>query len=248
MTDFVTFLTASIIAGLVTTSFGGLFIFLFKEAHSRKFDLANGFAAGLMLAASIFSLLLPGLEMGGVKEVLIGYLIGMFFVLMLKDRVHVFYYKLTGESPDPTLTKALIIFVAITLHNMPEGMAVGVAFASGSLALGLKVALAIGIQNIPEGFAVSIPLIATGKISKRKGFGLAVISGLVEPINGIIAYIAVLSIKGLLPYMFGFCAGAMMFVVINEMIPESQHGEYFDKSTLAILFGFLLMFLLDVSL
>jgi len=153
----------------------------------------------------------------------------------------------TGEKPSPALTKALVIFTALTLHNMPEGMSVGVAFASGSIALGIEVALAIGIQNIPEGFAVAAPLSASG-FSKKKSFSYAVFSGVVEPINAVLAYIIISLVKGLLPYFFGFCAGAMLFVVINEMIPEAQHGEYFDKSTLAIMSGFLLMLILDVTL
>ncbi len=201
-----------------------------------------------MLAASIFSLLLPGVELGGITPVLIGYIIGMLFILSLKERIHVFYYKLTGEEPSLGLTKALVIFGAITLHNLPEGMAVGVAFASGSVGLGIEVALAIGIQNIPEGFAVSAPLFSTGNFSRKKSFGFAVFSGLVEPINAIIAFTIVSFVKNLLPYFFGFCAGAMMFVVLNEMVPEAQHGEYFDKSTIAILIGFLIMFTLDLAL
>lgn len=219
-----------------------------KEIHSRAFDIGNGLAAGLMLAASIFSLLLPGLELGGLTPVTIGFVAGMTFILLLKDRVHVFYYKVTGESPSPSVAKALIIFIALTLHNMPEGMAVGVAFASGSVVLGIQVALAIGIQNIPEGFAVAAPLFTTGNFSKRKSFMFSVFSGLVEPLNALMAYALVTIFNWLLPYMFGFCAGAMLFVVINEMIPETQHGEYFDRSTIAILTGFLIMLILDVAL
>ncbi|MGQ4891051.1 MAG: ZIP family metal transporter [Candidatus Njordarchaeia archaeon] len=249
MDPFLMFILSAIVAGLALTSLGGVPIFFVSEhVHSRKFDVGNGVAAGLMLAASIFSLLLPGIEMGGMLPVLVGYGIGVSFILAIKDRIHVFYYKLTKTEPTLNLTRALVIFSAITLHNMPEGMAVGVAFASGSITLGIEVALAIGIQNIPEGFAVAAPLFASGKFSKKKSFGFAVFSGLVEPVNAVLAYAVVSAVKGLLPYLFGFCAGAMMFVVVNEMIPEAQHGEYFEKSTVAILIGFLIMFVLDIAL
>jgi len=248
MDPFFLFVTSAIIVGLLATSIGGLPILFIKyEPHSRKFDLGNAFAAGIMLASSIFSLLIPGMELGGLFPVVLGFAAGSIFVLMLKDRVHVFYYKLTGETPEPVLTKSLVIFAAITLHNMPEGMSVGVAFASGSLVLGLEVAIAIGIQNIPEGFAVAAPLTTT-KFSRKKAFAFSVLSGSVEPINAIIAYLIVSAVKDLLPYFFGFCAGAMLFVVLNEMIPEAQHGEYFDKSTMAILSGFLVMLILDTAL
>ena len=249
MDPFTLFLISSVSAGLIATSAGGVPILLMKgSGHTRSFDIGNGLAAGLMLAASIFSLLLPGVEMGGVTPVAVGFIVGMFFILLIKDRVHVFYFKMTGETPSPGVAKAILIFIALTLHNMPEGMAVGVAFGSGSIILGIQVALAIGIQNIPEGFAVAAPLVATGNFSRRKSFMFSVFSGLVEPLNAILAYALVTVFHQLLPYMFGFCAGAMLFVVVNEMIPETQHGEYFDKSTIAILFGFLIMFILDIAL
>ncbi len=248
MDPFTFFLVSALLAGLVATSTGGIpILFMRDEFSHRKFDIGNAIAAGIMLASSIFSLLIPGMELGGTVSVSIGFIIGVLFVLLLKDRVHVFYYKLTGETASPALTKALIIFSALTLHNMPEGMSVGVAFASGSLILGVEVAIAIGIQNIPEGFAVAAPLYSSG-FSKRKAFSFSVFSGLVEPLNAILVYFIVSLVHGLLPYFFGFCAGAMMFVVINEMIPEAQHGEYFDKSTLAVMAGFLLMLILDTML
>ena len=243
------FVYSAILAGLVATSIGGIPILIIgKDVHRRSFDVANGFAAGLMLSASIFSLLLPGFEIGGLIPITFGFLLGMLFILLLKDRVHVFYYKLRGENSQFDMHRALLVFIAITLHNFPEGMAVGVAFASGNLKLGFEVALAIGIQNIPEGFAVAAPLVAIGRYPRRKAFYFSVISGLVEPLNALFAYILASIIRGLLPHFFGFCAGAMMFVVLNEMIPEAQHGEYFDVSTIAILTGFLAMFILDVSL
>jgi len=246
---FLFFIVSAILAGLIATSIGGIPILFIKERiHRRSFDIANGIAAGLMLAASIFSLLLPGFEIGGLVPIISGFLLGMLFILLLKDRIHVFYYKLRGKMRPTTMYRALIVFVAITLHNFPEGMAVGAAFASGSIALGIEVALAIGIQNIPEGFAVAAPLIAIGKYPRKKAFMFSILSGLVEPINAFVAYVLASTIRGLLPYFFGFCAGAMMFVVLNEMIPEAQHGEYFDISTIAILVGFITMFILDVSL
>lgn len=248
MDTFTFFLVSALLAGLIATSSGGLPILLIKrDITHRKFDIGNALAAGIMLASSIFSLLIPGIEIGGTLVVAIGFTAGIVFLLLLKDRVHVFYYKITGEKASPPLTKALVLFSALTLHNMPEGMSVGVAFAAGSLILGIEVAFAIGIQNIPEGFAVAAPLYSSG-FSRRKAFLFSVISGLVEPLNAIIAYFIVSMIHGLLPYFFGFCAGAMMFVVINEMIPEAQHGEYFDKSTLAIMTGFLIMLILDTML
>ncbi len=249
MDPFTMFLLASLLSGLIATSIGAVpLLFISEPHHTRRFDIGNGLAAGLMMAASIFSLLLPGIEIGGLIPVVVGFIIGMLFILLIKDRIHVIYYKLTGDKPTRKLTRALVIFSAITLHNLPEGMSVGVAFASGSVALGLQVAIAIGIQNIPEGFAVAAPLFASGEFSKKKSLGFSVFSGLVEPINAIIAFWIVSLVQGLLPYFFGFCAGAMLFVVINEMIPETQHGDYFDKSTVAIMTGFLIMLILDVAL
>jgi len=243
-----TFLISALFSGLIATSSGGVpILFIKRSLHRRSFDLMNGFAAGLMLAASVFSLLIPGLELGGLIPTSLGFLVGVAFILLLKDRVHIFYYKLRGQSLDKGFSKAIIIFIALTLHNMPEGLSVGVAFASGSLALGFSVALAIGIQNIPEGFAVAAPLFKSG-YSRKKAFMYSVFSGVVEPINAVLGYILVSQVVGMLPYAFGFCAGAMMFVVINEMIPEAQHDEYLDKSTLSIMFGFLVMFILDKAL
>ncbi|MEX0568638.1 MAG: ZIP family metal transporter [Candidatus Njordarchaeota archaeon] len=246
---FLIFIGSSLLAGLLATTVGGIPILFVKDSvHRRSFDIANGLAAGLMLAASIFSLLLPAFELGGLCSVIIGFIVGMLFVLFLKDRIHVFYYRISGKENSSEIHRALLIFIALTLHNIPEGMAVGVAFASRSMRLGVKVALAIGIQNIPEGFAVAAPMVAMGKYSKKKAFSFSIFSGIVEPLNAVLAYLLASAVSGLLPYLFGFCAGAMMFVVINEMIPEAQHGEYFDRSTLAILIGFLIMFILDVSL
>jgi len=221
-----------------------------------------GFAAGVMIAASFFSLLAPSIEMSRGKPfpmwlpATIGFLIGSVFIFIL-DKViphlHMYLTKEHAEGIKKDLPLSHLLVLAITLHNIPEGLAVGVAFGAlvseySNIAFMGAVALAIGIgiQNFPEGLAVSMPL-RTGGMSRRKSFWFGQLSGLVEPIAGVIGALTVSIFKPLLPYALAFAAGAMIYVVAEEVIPESHRGGNDDISTLSLLFGFVVMMILDVA-
>jgi ZIP family zinc transporter len=222
-----------------------------------------GFAAGVMIAASYWSLLAPSIdlaeEMGMVKWVppLVGFLMGGLFLRGV-DRVlphlHLGYETSEAEGPKTSLKRSILLVLAITLHNIPEGLAVGVAFGaidagvpSASLAGAIALALGIGLQNFPEGTAVSVPLRREG-LSRGKAFFYGQLSGIVEPIAGVAGAALVLSMMPILPYALAFAAGAMVFVVVEEVIPESQHSGNSHIATLGTMFGFAAMMTLDVAL
>lgn len=260
-----------VLAALLATSFtwamtalGAAAVFL-THTNVTKLgaNLMLGFAAGVMLAASYWSLLTPSLAMSEITwgetwsfvPALIGFLMGALF-LRLADMAlpHLHYYVNTSEGPRSKLKRTTLLTFAVTLHNIPEGLAVGVAFgavASGVPEAGVAgaaaLALGIGLQNIPEGAVVSLPLRAEG-MSRWKAFMFGQGSGLVEPIAGVIGATAVLFITPILPYALAFAAGAMIFVVVEEVIPESQVGEHGDLATMALIFGFALMMVMDVAL
>jgi ZIP family zinc transporter len=243
------------------TALGAAFVFLFKTINRKVLDGMLGFAAGVMIAASFWSLLAPAIEMaeaaGGRPWVpaLIGFLSGGAF-LWLTDKIlpHLHPGLEQAEGISTNWRRSILLVLAITLHNIPEGLAVGVAFgavAAGlpSATLGAAVALAIGIgiQNFPEGTAVSVPLRREG-LSRTKSFMYGQLSGMVEPIAGVIGAAAVLYMRPLLPYALSFAAGAMIFVVVEELIPESQHEGNTDLATLGAMAGFAVMMVLDVAL
>lgn len=259
-----------ILAALLATSFtwamtalGAASVFLTRSNVSRLgANLMLGFAAGVMLAASYWSLLAPSLAMGEASwgetwsfvPALTGFLMGAFF-LRLADMAlpHLHYYANASDGPRSKLKRSTLLTFAVTLHNIPEGLAVGVAFgavASGAPEAGIAgavaLALGIGLQNIPEGAVVALPLRAEG-MSRWKAFLFGQGSGLVEPIAGVIGAAAVVFIAPLLPYALAFAAGAMIFVVVEEVIPESQAGEHGDLATMAVIFGFALMMVMDVA-
>ena len=222
-----------------------------------------GFAAGVMIAASFWSLLSPSIElseeMGLIPWIpaVIGFLAGGAFLRII-DRIlphlHLFESIEQAEGIKTSLKKSTLLVLAITLHNIPEGLAVGVAFGavaagipSASLAGAIALALGIGLQNFPEGMAVSVPLRREG-LSRAKSFWYGQLSGFVEPIAGVIGAAAVLSMRGILPYALAFAAGAMIFVVIEEAIPESQSSGNTDIATLGVMSGFAVMMVLDVGL
>ncbi|MFH0974543.1 MAG: ZIP family metal transporter [Spirochaetota bacterium] len=245
------------------TALGAAMVFFFKSINKKVLNAMLGFAAGVMIAASFWSLLLPAIEMheknGGTAwlPAVIGFLAGGAFLFTLDKilpHLHMGLERSKAEGIKTSWQRSVLLVLAITLHNIPEGLAVGVAF--GSLydgltpsALGGAVALAfgIGLQNFPEGAAVSIPL-RRENFSRMKAFMYGQLSGFVEPVAGVIGAFLVILINPLLPYALSFAAGAMIFVVVEELIPESQSGNETDLSTVGAMIGFAVMMFLDVAL
>jgi len=245
------------------TAAGAAFVFLRREFSRKMLDMMLGFAGGVMIAASYWSLLAPAIEMSEGKGIPIwfpaafGFLLGGAF-LRLIDKIlphlHLWMPIEEAEGLSTTWQSTTLLILAITLHNIPEGLAVGVAFgaiAAGypSATLGGAVALAIGIgiQNFPEGMAVSVPLRREG-ISRLKSFWYGQLSAVVEPIAGILGAAAVIIAEPILPYALGFAAGAMIFVVVEEVVPESQNSGNADLATTGVMLGFTVMMVLDVAL
>jgi ZIP family zinc transporter len=236
-------------AGLAT-SVGGLGLLLLRRPSARGLDVLLGFTAGIMLAASVFSLLVPALDIGALWEVLVGFAFGG-AAIALADRfvphLHLRFVERqhTGaEARGETGRRAGLLLSALTIHNVPEGLAVGVAFAAGGADLGIPIALAIGIQNIPEGFAAAAPLIEAGA-SRRVAALVAALTGVVEPPAAFAALAAFEVSSALLPGGLAFAAGAMLYVIADELIPESHARGNERAATLALLVGFMLMMGLD---
>ncbi len=257
----------ALIATLFTwglTALGASLVLFFKAINRKALDVMLGFAAGVMIAASFWSLLAPALDMAAEHGSLpawapaaIGFLLGGLFlrgVDLVLPHLHAGLPLSEAEGLHTTWRRSVLLVLAITLHNIPEGLAVGVAFgaaasnlSSTTLAGALALALGIGIQNFPEGAAVSIPLRREG-LSRRKCLWYGQLSGAVEPVAGVLGAAAVLLVRPLLPYALSFAAGAMIFVVVEELIPESQADQNTDLSTLGVLAGFVVMMILDVAL
>ena len=245
------------------TALGAAMVFFFKSINKKMLNSMLGFAAGVMIAASFWSLLKPGIEMAeesgvpGWIPALVGFLAGGAF-LYIVDRIlphlHMGLSIDKAEGIKTSWQRSVLLILAITLHNIPEGLAVGVAFGAlasnpdvGILAGAVALAIGIGLQNFPEGAAVSIPLRREG-FSRFRAFNYGQLSGVVEPIAGVFGAYLVLVITPLLPYALAFAAGAMIFVVVEELIPESQSGNETDLSTIGAMIGFATMMLLDVAL
>ena len=243
------------------TALGASLVFFFKKMNRAFFDGMLGFTGGVMIAASFWSLLAPAIEMskgeGFVKvfPAAIGFFLGALFLYGL-DKVlpHIHINFKEAEGVKTPWHKSILLVLAITLHNIPEGLAVGVLF--GGVAAGIDgatiggaVALAIGIglQNFPEGFAVSMPLRRQG-LSRGKSFWYGQLSAIVEPIAGVIGAYAVMTFQPILPYALAFAAGAMIFVVVEEVIPETQQDKYTDIATMGFILGFIVMMTMDVGL
>jgi ZIP family zinc transporter len=245
------------------TALGAAFVFVNKTISRRLLVIMLGFAAGVMIAASFFSLLLPAIDMAeasgtpGWLPAVVGFLTGGAFLYgidKLLPHLHVGLDMDQSEGIKTHWQRSVLLVLAITLHNFPEGLAVGVAFGavaagvpSASLTSALALALGIGLQNFPEGMAVSMPLRGEG-ISRRRAFMLGQASGIVEPIAGVLGALAVITMQSILPYALSFAAGAMIYVVVEELIPESQRGESTDLGTLGAMVGFAVMTFLDVAL
>ncbi len=250
-----------ILIPFVGTSLGAAMVFFLKNNVSQKLQrVLTGFAAGVMVAASFWSLLEPALEssegMGRLSFIpaAVGFLIGIGFLLLLDVITPHMHMNKEGEGPKSSLKRTTKLILAVTLHNIPEGMAVGVVYANiiagnslVSMAGALALAIGIAIQNFPEGAIVSMPLRGEG-MSKGKTFWYGVLSGAVEPVAAFITIFAFSLVSSLLPYMLAFAAGAMMYVVVEELIPEMSEGEHSNMGTVAFSLGFVLMMVLDVAL
>jgi len=246
----------------IGTTLGSSMIFFMKGSMNEKIEkILLGFASGVMIAASIWSLLIPAIDMveksGGIAWLpsAIGFLLGIFFLLLI-DRIvpHLHVEEDIPEGPKSKLKKNTMLMLAVTIHNIPEGMAVGVVFAgllsnasNITIASALVLATGIAIQNFPEGAIISMPLRSSG-MSKNKGFLYGTASGIVEPIASVLTLLLTSLVVPMLPYLLSFAAGAMIYVVVEELVPESNGGKHSDLGTLGVAFGFVLMMVLDVAL
>ncbi len=258
--------TQALLATLFTwglTALGAAGVFLTRQVNKRLLDAMLGFAAGVMIAASFWSLLAPAIELSeemglpGWLPAAVGFLAGGLFlwgVDHLLPHLHLGEPIEHAEGLKSTWKRSVLLVTAITLHNFPEGLAVGVAFGAvgagmpaATLAGAIALAIGIGLQNFPEGLAVSLPLRREG-LSRSKSFLMGQASGMVEPIAGVLGAAAVLLMRPLLPYALAFAAGAMIYVVVEELIPESQRHDDTHMSTWGAMIGFTIMMLLDVAL
>lgn len=257
------------LAGLFTwgcTILGASFVFFFKSVNRKVLDVMSGFAAGVMIAASFWSLLAPSISYAeengyGVWSwvpAAVGFLMGGVFLRLTDAIIPHLHLGQPIEKREGVPTKAsrnLLLFLAITIHNIPEGLAVGVAFGAAAQGLSTEttllgavgLALGIGLQNIPEGSALSMPIRGAGA-SRAKAFNYGQLSAIVEPVFAVIGAYAVVSMTAILPYALAFAAGAMIFVVVEELIPESQTNGNGDIATMGLMVGFTIMMILDVSL
>ena len=242
---------------LITTLGSGV-VFFFKDMNKNIMDSLLSLSAGIMMSASFFSLLLPAMELANKVYKSPWYLIIGFFagglLLYLGDKTLDYYFLKTDKSKKLSFKRCIMLFVSITLHNIPEGLVVGVAFSaafygldSSSFISALTLTLGIAIQNFPEGSAISIPLRRDG-LSRKKAFIFGSLSGIVEPIFAIFGAVLVIKIKTLLPFIMSFTAGAMIFVICMELIPESQTGPKKGLMTLFLLLGFSIMMFLELTL
>ena len=257
------------IAGLFTwgmTALGASLVFFTKQVSFKLLDSMMGFAAGVMIAASIWSLILPAIDMAeaqghiGWVPAVIGFLVGGLFLRVCDHylpHLHIGLPKDEAEGIPTNWRRSTLLVLAITLHNIPEGLAIGVLFGaaiqsadlgmSAALAPAVALALGIGIQNFPEGVAVSLPLRRDG-MKRSKSFWYGQLSGIVEPVSAVIGDAAVILVQPVLPYALAFAAGAMIYVVVEELIPESQMHGNTDIATLGTMIGFSVMMVLDVAL
>ena len=244
------------------TTLGAAMVFLMKKEMNKKVEkILLGFASGVMIAASVWSLLIPSIEMAETQgkvawiPAAIGFLLGIVFLLILDSVIP--HMHLESEKPEgikSKLKKTTMMVFAVTLHNIPEGMAVGVTFAGAisqnagiTMAGAFALAVGIAIQNFPEGAIISMPLKSEG-VSKPRAFLYGTLSGIVEPIGAVITILLTNAVVPILPYLLSFAAGSMIYVVVEELIPESQAGEHSNIGTIGVAIGFTIMMILDVAL
>ena len=253
-------LVVGLLIPLLGTTLGSAFVFLMKDEMSERLQKSLlGFASGVMVAASVWSLLIPAMEMEEDKGAMsvfpaaVGFMLGIAFLLFLDDITpHLHIGTDTPEGPRSHLSRTAMLTLAVTIHNLPEGMAVGVVFAGAeqgaagiSLASAVAVSLGIAIQNVPEGAIISMPMRAAGN-SRWKSFLIGSLSGVVEPIGGLVVVLLASLLTPVMPYMLAFAAGAMFYVVVEELIPEASEGKHSNLSTIGFAIGFVLMMVLDV--
>ena len=236
-------IAASSIAGLATGA-GALPVLFTKKVSDRLLDIMLGFSAGIMLAATFFSLIVPAINLSNVWIAVLGIIIGAIALHLVDRFIPHFHPALGAEGPSSRLSKVWLFALAITIHNFPEGLAVGVSFGSGDVAAGLVVATAIGLQNMPEGLAVALPLLREG-YSRRRSLWYGTLTGLVEPVGGLLGVALVSVFHSILPWALAFAAGAMLFVVSDEIIPESHRKGFEREATFGLIAGFVIMMLLD---
>ena len=244
------------------TTLGAAMVFFMKNKINNKVEKTLlGFASGVMVAASVWSLLIPSIEMANEQKIIawvpatVGLLFGIAFLLVLDSIIpHLHLKSSEPEGIKSKLKKTTMMVLAVTLHNIPEGMAVGVLFAGAlsqnsgvTMAGAFALAIGIAIQNFPEGAIISMPLKGEG-MSKPKAFLCGTLSGIVEPIGAVITILLTSAIVRVLPYLLSFAAGAMLYVVVEELIPESQNGEHSNLGTIGFAIGFAIMMILDVAL
>lgn len=255
-------LTIGLLLPFVGTMLGAACVFLMKNNVAPKVQKTlTGFAAGVMVAAAVWSLLIPSIEMAGQEGIMsvipaiVGFTVGILFLLLLDDVVpHQHLDSDQSEGPRSHLSKTAKLVFAVTLHNIPEGMAVGVALAGAMehntfmpMAGAIALSIGIAIQNFPEGAIVSMPLRNAGN-SRMRSFVMGTLSGIVEPVGAILTLMLASVVVPVLPYLLAFAAGAMMYVVVEELIPETQSGQHSNLGTIGFSAGFLLMMALDVLL
>jgi ZIP family zinc transporter len=241
---------ASILAGLAT-GVGALPALFFKNISRNLFNSMLGAAAGIMLAATAFSLLVPGMTYGnlilpgkGIYIVSMGMMIGAVFLHYADRQLPHVHFDSISDVHLTSLKKVWLFIIAITIHNFPEGMSVGVSFGSGEMKNGIVLAVAIALQNLPEGLAVALPLVGLG-YNKWTAVGIATLTGLVEPVGGLLGITMVTVFEPILPIAMGFAAGAMLFVISEEIIPETHSDGRSRYATFALMIGFIIMMILD---
>ena len=248
---------AALMIPFLGTALGSAFVFFMKrEMPAPVQKVLLGFASGVMVAASVWSLLIPAMEMGdgptAVVAPVVGLLAGFAFLLLI-DYVTPHIHPAGGpEGPESRLSRTTKLALAVTIHNFPEGMAVGVAVAGVltadfNMAGALALSLGIAIQNVPEGAIISMPLRAEGN-SRWRSFGIGALSGIVEPVGGALVLLLASAVLGIMPFMLAFAAGAMLYVVVEELVPEYSQGRHSNIGTIGFALGFALMMVLDVVL
>ena len=239
------------------TALGSAFVFFMKrEMPALVQKVLLGFASGVMVAASVWSLIIPAIEMGegrsAVVAPVIGLLAGFAFLLLIVYITPHIHPGGEAEGPQSRLSRTTKLALAVTIHNFPEGMAVGVAIAGAlaadfNMAAALALSLGIAIQNVPEGAIISMPLRAEGN-SRWRSFGIGALSGIVEPVGGALVLFLASAVLGIMPFMLAFAAGAMLYVVVEELVPEYSQGKHSNVGTVGFALGFALMMVLDVVL
>lgn len=256
----ITTLAIGLIVPLLGTMLGSAFVFFMRDQMPERVQKSLlGFASGVMVAASVWSLLIPAMDMEAetgkwaVMPAAVGFFLGIGFLLLIDELTpHLHIGTDKPEGPRSRLSRTAMLVLAVTIHNLPEGMAVGVVFAGVdggaaglSLASALAVSIGIAIQNVPEGAIISMPMRAAGN-SKWRSFVIGSLSGAVEPIGGLAVVLLASLMTPALPYLLAFAAGAMFYVVVEELIPEASEGEHSNLSTIGFAVGFVLMMVLDV--